>query len=136
MELITDRTQSDVLLGNKKGVYSYEDLNRVERAVSFLAELAGQLDVHYEPQVKLDWTLPQVFDANGWPVRSQMERYLENVRALCALLAVQTQLPDSMDKLTYVGANRIEQALADVQAQIRGVLDTFQFSGELFAGEE
>lgn len=36
--LVTDRTQRDVLSRNEKGTYGADDLNRVLRAVSYLAE--------------------------------------------------------------------------------------------------
>ena len=40
MNLITDRTLEDVLLGTEKGHYGEADLNRVEYAVAELYELA------------------------------------------------------------------------------------------------
>ena len=51
MNLITDRTLSDVLLGNSKGIYSYTDLNRVEQAVLLLAQMAEKLDLWFTPRV-------------------------------------------------------------------------------------
>ena len=45
MELVFDRTKTDVLLGTEKGSYSAADLNRVESAVLELAELAKKLGV-------------------------------------------------------------------------------------------
>ena len=136
MNLVTDRTQSDVLLGTEKGRYGVTDLNRVEGAVAELSALAKALDVHYEPEVKTDWDLPGVFSASGWPTQKQMTRYLSNVWGLCEAVEVAAKIPTSMVRLSWEGANQIEQALTLVYARIQAILQTCRYSGELFAGEE
>ena len=45
IDLVIDRTETDVLLGNSKGIYQAEDLNRVGQAVEELAALLPQLDL-------------------------------------------------------------------------------------------
>ena len=55
MKLITDRTIEDVRAGNAKGYYTYGDLNRVERQVQMLTQLAKQADMHLELQICTDW---------------------------------------------------------------------------------
>lgn len=119
MELITDRTYTDVLLGNSKGVYTCEDLNRVEQAVDTLSRRAAEVGIVFSPMVKLDWTEPGTFDPQQWPVQSQMQRYLQNVKDLCSAVGVSARLPQSMEKLTWEGANQIERALMTVQAKLR-----------------
>ena len=136
MNLITDRTQADVLLGREKGSYGAADLNRVEQAVAELARLAGAMDIQYDPVVKLDWGIPGVFSAEQWPTRAQMQRYLENVAGLCRAVEIAAALPPSMENLTWEGANQIEQAVELVYNHVQAVLQAFQFSGEYFAGEE
>lgn len=136
MNLITDRTKSDVLLGTEKGVYGIADLNRVESAVAELLALAKALDVRCNLKVKTDWGLPGEFSAETWPAKGQMERYLSNVNRLCQAMELAADLPSSMDHLTWKGANQIEQALLLTYARIQNILQTFRFSGELFAGEE
>ena len=136
MELITDRKEADVLLGSDKGSYSCADLNRVEQAVLTLAQTAQRLDLWYAPQVKLDWKAPGKFDPAQWPGQSQMKRYLKNVQVLCGLVGVESRLPASMEKLTWNGANQIEKALLAVERQIFEIINTFGYSGEIFAGEE
>ena len=60
MQFITDRTHADVLLGNEKGIYSYEDLNRVERAVAQLSAMgSSSLPVSVRVMVVL---LPPMFE--------------------------------------------------------------------------
>lgn len=132
--IITDRTKTDVLLGTEKGRYNYEDLNRVEQTVKYLSELTKELDAYREMTTKTDWQLPGRFDARLWPTKEQMARYLGNVAALCETVGVPCNLPVSMEHLTWEGANQIERALLAVHARIDAIMQTFQFSGELFAG--
>lgn len=136
MELITDRTEADVLLGNEKGQYGYQDLNRVEQAVQTLCTLAARLDIHPELTTKTDWGLPGLFSADSWPAQSQMDRYLQNVHTLCHMLSVAAPLPETMVHLTWQGANAIENALQEVYLRVQGVLHTYRYSGDVFAGEE
>lgn len=137
MEFVTDRTLADVQQGTAKGSYSYEDLNRVESAVKKLSRLAAALDVYYEPITKTDWAeRPGVFSADTWPTISQMQRYLQNVSDLCTAIEIKADLPRSMEDLDWQGANRIEEALQAVDIRVHSILQAFQYSGELFAGEE
>ena len=136
MNLITDRTKADVLLGTEKGNYGAADLNRVETAVQELFALAKAVDVPYVPEVKTDWTFPELFSAQNWPTQGQMVRYLENVHRLCRAVEIGAALPVSMEGLNWEGANAIEQALLSVYERIQTIKQAFRFSGELFAGEE
>ncbi len=136
MELVTDRTKSDVLLGTEKGKYSAADLNRVESAVEELAVLAKKLGVNKQFEVKTDWGLPGEFLDSQWPTKKQMARYLNNVWRLCNAVDLAANLPGSMERLTWDGANQIEQALLLVCERIQNILKIFRYSGEFFAGEE
>ena len=136
MEFVTDRTETDVLLKTQKGCYGIQDLNRVEETVEQLCALAARLDIHPGLTVKTDWGLPGVFSPAQWATQEQMERYLDNVRRLCEAVEMKAGLPVSMEQLTWEGANQIEQALLSVYSRIQNILQTFQFSGEFFAGEE
>ena len=83
MNLITDRTMDDVLLGTPKGKYGASDLNRVEMAVAELYEAAKALGIEPPGAIKTDWAFTSVFSADTWPTRGQMERYLQNIIHLC-----------------------------------------------------
>jgi hypothetical protein len=125
MEFVTDRNVGNVMRLNQlrskgwnnlsdsektvyqnyaaKGAYNYTDLNRVETAVAELATMIG-----LALTTKTDWSLWDV------PIASDMERYLGNVRTImnaCPEGVVFPPLPESMNKLTYEGANNIEKAL-------------------------
>lgn len=94
-----------------KGAYNYSDLNRVERAVEEIAELAGLSLV-----TKTNWTMWDI------PTDADMTRYLNNIRTLRGLVAdvsAVPQVPTTMNKLTYTTANNIEKIILAV-AQVVG----------------
>lgn len=136
MDLITDRTESDALLGNEKGVYSYTDLNRVEEAVRDIAEKITDLGFALVLQTKTDWAPPRNFSVSAWPVESQMLRYLRNVAEVKRVFLIETPLPDSMEKLDWIGANNIESVLITAFGRIEGIKQSYRYSGEIFAGED
>lgn len=152
--------------GTNPGSYNYHDLNRVETVVAYLPglldALPGELkqyakdqgvaweaiyDVPYAASsyagivTKTDWTVTDI------PPETQMARYLANVVKLRNVLEYATDdLPESMDKLDYAGANAIERALWGLQIAldelrerteeiIDRVAAAWYFSGDLFAGE-
>ena len=54
-ELITDRTKNDVVYGNPKGKYDFEDYNSVGEATNYVAQelINGSYDV--SATAKTDW---------------------------------------------------------------------------------
>ncbi len=118
MRFVTDRTQEDVLLCRCKGNYSYEDLNRVEKNVQTLCALASEIGIDLQLSTKTDWAMPGDFDPQLWPTSAQMQRYLQNVRTLCSALELQPPLPSTMEALTVLGANQIENALKEAYEEI------------------
>lgn len=136
MNLITDRTESDALLGNEKGTYSFSDLNRVEGAVAQIAVLFPTLDICLDLKTKTDWGLPSAFSVDQWPVASQMQRYLGNVAAIKEAFGIPVQLPSSMARLTWNGANNIEKVLQMAMTRAANTIQTFRYSGEIYSGEE
>ena len=151
--------------GEMKGSYNASDLNRVETAVAYLAELLIALpdelkeyaaskgvafdaffDVPYDKQsyyltTKTDWSQLDI------PTPEQMARYLENVKALRSALDYATSdLPGSMDNLTIDGANAIEKALnglyvaisefdAKTKVNLDNTASVWIYSGEIYASE-
>ena len=103
-----------------KGAYNYSDLNRVERAVAEISEELG-LDL----VTKTDWGMW------GIPRSADMERYLNNIRVIRSALPVVPDIPETINKLNYEGANNIEKVLLNGYEQA----STFPRCGELFCGE-
>lgn len=83
-----------------KGAYNYSDLNRVERAVAEISDLA-----RLSLTTKTDWTMWDV------PTESDMNRFLGNLNELRTRYGNQIQLPDTMNNLTYETANNIEKII-------------------------
>ena len=131
MRFCTDRTAADVENGTSKGCYTYLDLNRVEQAVETLCKLTPLLDISLQLRTVTDWGSAQEI-----PTRAEMVRYLENIRSLTRAVNITVPLPETMEYLDFSGANQMEIALQQAEFRIRSILQTYQMSGELIAGEE
>lgn len=108
-----------------KGAYNYSDLNRIELAV---AELAEKTNIALT--TKTNWVMWDI------PTESELERILENVKALREHYSVEAELPNTMVKLTYIDANNIEKVLCAVSDKIVTVYDRGElYCGELYCGE-
>ena len=136
MEFITDRTKADVLQGTAKGFYGAEDLNRVESAVKELVELVKPFGINKQIETKTDWDFPEVFSADKWPTKEQMARYINNVHIICGAVDMAAGLPNTMERLTWDGANQIEIALQNAYKRVRKTIENIRYSGEIFAEEE
>ena len=133
--LITDRTEADVIARNPKAFLDPGDLNRVESAVAELAELGKQLGIYLDLTTKTNWGPSGTFPDN-FPAKSEMERYLGNVRKIRDRFELAVPLPTSMRRLTHMGANNIEKVLALAFLRVERTVPNFVYCGESFAGEE
>lgn len=116
-----------------RGMYTHNDLNRVERAVE--ATVARFKEAGYElPSMvtKTDWThrdKPQIED---------IERYYNNISLLREFLVVYPKTPKSpsVDKpLNYEMANNIEKIIVDVNNIITGIMTSWFYAGDVMSGE-
>lgn len=124
--LVTDRTASDVTNRTKKGYYNFEDLNRVQSALLYVAEILRGIGVAVSVSATTEW------NENSIPSVSDMEKYLEsvnNVRNAMKMLSTTPQVPDSMSKLTYQKANDIEKILLDVERVVTEINRSFIRAG-------
>ena len=151
--------------GEMKGAYDASDLNRVESAVAYLAELLVSLPIELKEYaaskgVAFDAFFDVPYDAAAYalttktdwdeldsPTPEQMARYIENVRALRNALDYATSdLPGSMDNLNIDGANAIEKALngldvaisafdAKTKVNLDNTASVWIYSGEIYASE-
>lgn len=136
VQMVTDRTEADVIQGNAKGIYGYTDLNRVESAVAELFEMANEMGFNFTSEVKTDWAAPGPFSLADWPTEGQMERYLNNVKSLASAFSVsQAKLPKTMSDLSFMGANAIEECIENVFTVIQNTIQNYKYCGELYAGE-
>ena len=103
---MTDSQKTEYKQYASQGAYNYENLNYVEAVVWILSSEMG-----------LDLTTKKDWDRWTVPIQSQMDRYLGNVRTLINKYAETHDvsdfppLPDSMNHLTWEGANNIEECL-------------------------
>lgn len=153
MNLITDRTEQDkdrvlemkrkgwpnMTAGERaewtagmKGAYNSTDLNRVQEATAYLNERLAECGYVTEYVPLKVWT---VDDA---PTRTELELYLQNVRAIrdsFVVLESTPAAPTSMTRFNYIKANNIEQILIDVDGLITKMIASYSYSGECFGGE-
>lgn len=130
--LVTDRTEEDVRTRTKKGVYNAGDLNRVSAAVELLRPVfrdfgysVGDADI-------------RDFSENELPRLSEAEEFLAAVRALDGRFRYaenMVELPETMQRLTYTGANAIEEFLSLMPDVFERMRTAWYFAGELFCGE-
>lgn len=135
MELVTNRTETDALLGNEKGVYSYSDLNRVETAVESLSSMLPKLDIDLILETKTDWGYPGPFAVDSWPTETQMRRYLKNISDIKTKFGIPLWLPSNMSMLTWSSANNIEKILERALTRAVDTIESFRYSGEIYSGE-
>lgn len=153
LNLITDRTARDVerwrLLHSKgyaaltaeeksewdagmKGAYNYEDMNRVESAVVFIANRLKETGHFVDPVVHPEWHL------GDYPTKEDMTRYFGNIallRDLLPLYPTTPKAPTTGKKMDYLVANDIEKILSDIDRQISAINQSWYYAGDIFTGE-
>lgn len=132
LQLVTDRTQSDVANGTEKGYYNVEDLNRVGAAMVYLRDRFNDngYDVDITPNVS--WKEVDI------PTPDDMTLYLGCVGVLRGVLPLPDgtpKTPESMENLTYVTANDIEKILESVDDVLTKSITFVWYSGDLYSGE-
>ena len=161
MKLITDRTYNDVTrwkelrdkgwnrmtederrewLGEiiptpaaSKGMYTHNDLNRVEVAVKEILDRMAKLDyVTPDLVVKTDWQYTDEF------LHDDMCRYLSNVKAVRDLLPIDSvtpTIPTSNKRFDYRQANNVEAILEKADTAITNMTNSWWNAGEIYSGE-
>lgn len=106
-----------------KGAYNYSDLNRVEQAVSEIADRVG-----IALEIKTDWTFWDI------PRKADMDRFLGNISKLRDMFPIASDMPSTpttMSHMTYITANNIETIVLAMTEAAESALH----SGDLYAGE-
>lgn len=116
-----------------KGMYTYKDMNRVESAVVALSARLVELGYkHPTLSVKTNW------EANNHVWYADMVRYLGNIGVLRNSIPVYLTTPPAPkvgEAMTYVVANDIEKILRDIETIVEAVPKSWNYSGEIMAGE-
>lgn len=123
--MVTDRADGNTY-------YNYSDLNRVEAKTAEVAELLTAQGYVTTIDVKTDWKM------TDFPTQTEMQRYLGNVKKcvnnFCKMPGV--TLPDTMDRLDYIGANNIEKTLIGIEKLLEYMLAVMRYSGTFYSGNE
>ena len=122
--------QKQEWVSNLKGCYTYEDLNRVEEATEYVGARLVDFGLTIELQPKKTWV------ANEVPSLVDIQRYLDNIKAIRAVGPVMSTTPQapSSPKIGYADANAIEKILYDVDLLISNVVLAYSYSGEMICG--
>ena len=123
--MVTDRADGNIY-------YNYSDLNRVEAKTAEVAKLLTAQGYVTTVDVKTDWKI------TDFPTQTEMNRYLGNVKKcvnnFCQMPGV--TLPDTMDRLDYIGANNIEKTLVGIEKLLEYMLAVMRYSGTFYSGNE
>ena len=115
-----------------KGAYNYEDMNRVESAVVFIANRLSESGYYVAPVVKPSWSV------RDHPTKGDMDRYFGNIallRTILPLYPTTPKAPTTGKKMDYLVANDIEKILADIDRQISAINQSWYYAGDVFTGE-
>ena len=116
-----------------KGMYTHNDLNRVERAVESIVGRFESLGYCLSSiRTKTDWTYRDAF----WS--ADMERYYKNIILLRESLTVYRDTPNAPkvgETMTYEIANNIEKILMDIDELYVNLIKSWYYSGDVISGE-
>lgn len=135
-KLVTDRTS----VGD---YYNAVDLNRVETKCKELAPILGAVGYKCYGNYKTNWKdLNQLdsceFNEEEWVTVSQMDRFISNLwlieKEFCYPPYV--DLPETMNYLTYIGANNIEKFLLMVYNCYINMKNDYRYCGMVTCGAE
>lgn len=121
-----ERTAFDTAL---KGAYGSNDMNRVGRAVTALADALNGLGYGVSVSPKTDWAEDDI------PTPEEFAAYLADAAAVRDALGATLTLPGSIDALTVECANAIERTLATVHELLGGMADAWQYCGAAISGD-
>jgi hypothetical protein len=149
--------------GVVRGGYNCTDLNRVESAVSYLADAlngltqamrdyAAQYGVAWESSWLPDYAPGDLTTKTNWamadePTPEDLDRYIQNIFALNTVSEDASDVPKSLQTgLSVSGANAIERLLiaidgavkritAETEDIVQKVQAAYIYSGEIYSGE-
>lgn len=145
LNLVTDRTNSDVMVRNEKGTYNAKTLNRVENATCYIAEILSTCGYYTTVNIKNNWKddieLNYIVGEDrklNWNSIEKMTRYLDNVK-LCVSQFTKSDyvsiLPETINGLTFEGANTIEKTLENIEFLVGNMKKEYKYVGTFFSGE-
>lgn len=116
-----------------KGMYTHNDLNRVESGVkNILCKMKG-----------MGYTIPEVITKTDWSYKdsfweTDMTRYYNNIKIVRGIIPVSKDTPQAPkvgEAMTYRMANDIEKILTNVEKSLYSLSKNAFYSGDLMVGE-
>lgn len=152
LELITDRTQSDVdrileiiskynsgeiteeeaaeYLSDSKGTYKFTDFNRVVSALNYINDRLRESGYNRTIKSKSNWKM------SDYITPEEFNTYLSDVETIRSTLAVLSSTPQTpTGNFDFEKANDIEKILLDVDFLITKTMNNWIYSGEVASGE-
>lgn len=116
-----------------RGMYTHNDLNRVETGVSEIVTRLQELGLPVpEMTIKTNWTYRDTI------TKDDMIRYFSNVETLRSTVGVFSNTPRTptvYEKFDYTKANAVEKILYDVSSKLNMITESRYYVGELRLGE-
>lgn len=116
-----------------KGMYTHNDLNRVESAVEVIVGRLIEAGFLTRPLVvKTDWSYGDVL------TKEDMSRYLSNIATLRTKAVVYPNTPIAPNvnrTFNYNAANDIEKILSDIDDWLNHKSESSTYVGDIFLGE-
>ncbi len=132
---LIDSLDDDIIVGEGviRGAYNEWDLNRVGRAVRYLADkyeisTLSPLTV----TARMDWHVTSI------PTTTDMTNLINDIKKIRSTIGAYSDTPtapSSMNKLNYKTANNIEKILIDASRLLDNQIDSWRYAGEVYAGE-
>lgn len=116
-----------------KGMYTHNDLNRVESTVEFLAIYFKEIGYPVPDMTfKFDWSYKDNI------TRDEMDRYFSNVNTIRNVLRVFPDTPKAptiYEKFDYSKANDVEKIVEDTISVVNNLTDAWRYADEFICGE-
>lgn len=128
---IIDRQISDIQNMTQKGHLNAEDLNRIEGNTQYLHEVLLGYGYSQSPITKTNWVMAE------FPYIETMERMRKNTKEIIEGYYDQpTQIPLSIETLTWQKLNDIEKALLETKEMISKMEESYRYAGTFYVGQE
>jgi len=132
MNLIYDRTQSDLKNNTEKAYISYSDLNRIEKAMQELADELANITFKPLLNLKTNWVITD-FRTTG-----DMARLKDNLNIIRNCLSNFSDMPDvplAVEFKSIEEANNIEKIIAYKHRDFQRAAVAQRYCGDFYCGE-
>lgn len=121
--LIFDRVTKDIVEGNKKGYYNFNDLNRIETWCRYLSDYLNKYNYRNHITPRTNWVMSDL------PYNSELERIRKNIKTLKDTYITVSEMPDNLNLMTIDKANIIEKILDEIDYILSGMENNFVYCG-------